>query len=268
MQISSVFGNQAENGNGDMGSTIMSVPSLEGWNRCKIPDLSGIPPVFAQYSTEGRCFKIRLADKAGTRRQAGMLINRRYSQRGYGEQEFNDEPHRLTIVAYDGDMPVGTLTLSLDGPAGLLCDELYGMEVDLLRIRGRRVCEIVKLAADASSARLHTMAALFHVAFVHAYHIHGFDDAVMEVNPRHANFYKNRLGFKMLGSSRLNLRVNAPAVLMHCKLTDMNMKIKLHGGCVDARTHERTIYPYFFNSEDANGILQRLSILASKIANK
>ena len=247
----------------DMGSTIMSFPPPESLSRLKPSNLPGLSPVFAEYGEEGRCFKIRLANRQGTRRQAGLLVNRRYVERGYGEQEIGEKPQRLTIVAYDGDVPVGTLSMGLDGPAGLLCDELYGLEIDLLRVRGRKVLELVKLAADASSARIQTMAALFHVAFINAYHIHGYDDAVMEINPRHVNFYRNRLGFKLLGPNRLNKRVNAPAVLMHCSLTEMENYIKTSGGCAELRG-DRSLYPYFFSPQDAEGIRQRLSLHAGK----
>lgn len=54
-------------------------------------------------------FKIRLANQPRIRNEASILINERYAQHGYGPQKIADERDRLTIVAYEGRTPVGTL---------------------------------------------------------------------------------------------------------------------------------------------------------------
>jgi hypothetical protein len=48
--------------------------------------------------------------------------------------------------------------------------------------------------------------------------IHGVTDAFIEVNPRHATYYKRLYGFETAGSPRTCPRVNAPAVLLRLRL--------------------------------------------------
>lgn len=248
----------------DMGSTVMMLPSLQSLQRTRLPATPEQDAADAQGKLAKRQFKIRLANRPGIRREASVLIQERYAQRGYSTQELIDNPHRLTIVAYDGSTPIGTLSINFDSPAGLLCDELYRSELDALRARGIKVCEFIKLAANTSSARINTLAALFHVAFIHAHCIYHFDAVVMEVNPHHVRFYKHALGFSELGPERINHRVNAPGVLMHCPFAHIDAQLKRFGGCVEARAHEKSIYPYGFGHAEAEGIRQRLSILVAK----
>ncbi len=262
MRIATATCKQGQHGSRDMGSTVMMLPSLQSLRQAREPALSEPQTVRAQTGFADKQFKIRLANLPAIRREAGMLIKERYAQRGYGTQELCDSPHRLTIVAYEGGNPIGTLSVGFDSPAGLLCDALYKTELDCLRSAGKKVCEFIKLAVNVSSTRINTLAALFHVAFIHAHRIHRFDEVVMEINPHHVKFYKHALGFRELGPERINQRVNAPAVLMHCPFTHIDAELKRCGGGGPAHAKERSIYPYGFSPHEAEGIFKRLSILA------
>jgi hypothetical protein len=44
--------------------------------------------------------------------------------------------------------------------------------------------------------------------------LHGITDAVIEVNPRHAGFYRRTLGFQPLGEEKVCPRVGAPSQLL------------------------------------------------------
>ncbi|MES2948053.1 MAG: long-chain N-acyl amino acid synthase [Pseudomonadota bacterium] len=211
-------------------------------------------------------FKIRLASVRGVHRQAGMLIQTRYAQRGYGSQEFAEKANRWTIVAYDGSNPIGTLSIGFDSAAGLLCDDLYSAEIDQLRASGRRVCEFIKLAVEPSTSSISsmkTLAALFHIAFIYAHTICKFDDVVIEVNPSHVNFYQRVLGFKLVGPVRTNLRVNAPANLLQGDFAYMREQLNRYGGNVELRREVKSIYPYGFSAEEEQGILERLDVMSA-----
>ncbi len=161
----------------------------------------------------------------------------------------------------DPGFVVSSDSIGFDSPDGLLCDERYKSEIDALRASGRQVCEFIKLAVISSSTSIPTLAALFHVAFIYAYRIFGLDDVVMEINPHHARFYQRALGFVQLGIETRNLRVDAPAVLLHCKFSYIEAKLKKFGGNVAMRKHEKSIYPYGFSIEEEHGIMQRLSLM-------
>jgi len=203
-------------------------------------------------------FKVRLATTDDRRKSASLLIEKMYSWRGYESDSLNHDPNRITLVAYQESIVAGTVTLGLDSHKGLVVDELYKEEVDTLRAQGRRIAELTKLAVDESAASKSVLAALFHIAFIYAFHIHKYTDFVIEVNPRHVFFYKRMLGFELLGHERMCPRVNAPAVLLHLDLSYIEQKIATLGGALPPPPGEKSLYPYGFSKEDELGIAQRL----------
>lgn len=203
-------------------------------------------------------FKVRLAHNEERRRSASLLIEKMYSWRGYGPAGVNRDPNRITLVAHQEDKVAGTVTLGLDSPAGLVVDELYKVEVDQLRAQGKRVAELTKLAVDESTASKAVLAALFHIAFIYAYHIHKYTDFVIEVNPRHVLFYKRMLGYEQFGTEKMCPRVGAPAVLLHIEMTYIAQKIAELGGVLPPPPGERSLYPYGFSKDDELGIAHRL----------
>jgi len=203
-------------------------------------------------------FKVRLAITEDRRKSASLLIEKMYSWRGYESNALNSDPNKITLVAHHDNTVAGTVTLGMDGPRGLVVDELYKAEVDELRAKGRKIAELTKLAVDESSASKSVLAALFHIAFIYAFHIHKYTDFVIEVNPRHALFYKRMLGFNLLGSERMCPRVGAPAVLLHLDLDYIGQKISELGGVLPPPPGEKSLYPYGFSKEDELGIAQRL----------
>ena len=76
------------------------------------------------------------------------------------------------------------------------------------------------------------LAGLFHTVYLFAWRIRHFDYVVIEVNPRHAGFYKRSLGFDVISPERHNPRVNAPAVLMGISFTDIAHHLHRHTNVV------------------------------------
>ena len=207
-----------------------------------------------------RLFKIRSADTCGQRSSASILINRMYRRRGYLTTPLPAQqmPTRITLVASDHDLTIGTITIGFDSPAGLHADDPFGVETDALRAAGHRVCEFTKLAMDSVVRSKRVLASLFHVAYIYGYRAMGFDTLLIEVNPRHVRYYQRMLGFKQLGPKRLNRRVNAPAVLLSLDFSHAHDQIECFGGRPEYSLVERSLYPYFFSVEEEAGIVGRL----------
>ena len=205
-------------------------------------------------------FKIRPADSWGERSSASLLINRLYSGRGYKCTSLAEEasPNQVTLVATDHESVVGTVTVGFDSDEGLLVDELFPDQVNALRDSGRNLCEFTKLAMDGIVRSQRVLAALFHVAFIHAHLIRGCDSLLIEVNPRHTRYYEAKLGFKVLGPKRLNLRVNAPAVLLALDLWHAHEQIVRFGGHPELSATEKSLYPFGFSASEEAGIVGRL----------
>lgn len=203
-------------------------------------------------------FKVRLATTEDRRKSASLLIEKMYSWRGYDADALIQDPNKVTLVAYQDDKVVGTLTLGLDSPKGMVVDELYKREADILRAEGRIPSDITRLAVDQDIKSKSVLAALFHLSFIYGRNIHQATDFLIEVNPRHVIFYQRMLGFEPFGEERICPRVNAPAVLLRLDLALANKQIIRYGGMGAAATGVKSIYPYFFSREDELGITQRL----------
>lgn len=228
------------------------------------PDLRNMsiePPRFDEgaFGTRQR-FKVRFAHTAGGRESAGVLVKKMYGQRGYDVTDPNHLPLRqITIVADVAHSVIGTLTIGLGDTGKLLAEELYPNELQALRDQGRRICEFTRLAIDADVRSKRVIAALFHIAYLYPSKLFGCSDAVIEVNPRHVNFYKRMLGFSQLGGERTCPRVDAPAVLLRIEFDYVARQVLKFGGRCEQAPGEKSLYPYFFSPEDEEGILARLA---------
>src|SRR4051812_47447630 len=66
-------------------------------------------------------YSLHLADPTNRCREAGALVKRMYSWRGYDTQHISfsaENLHQLTVEAMLGKNPVGTLTVGLDSAQG------------------------------------------------------------------------------------------------------------------------------------------------------
>lgn len=204
-------------------------------------------------------FKIRLADTQSGRNSASMLIDKMYAWRGYaGVHSLQQVPNRITLTAYMKEELIGTVTLAIDSPTGLLADEIFQDQLDRHRGPGRKLCELTKLAVDAKVDSKFALASLFHICFIYARRLHDCTDVFIEVNPRHRAYYERILGFTRLGELKTNPRVNAPAYLLWLDLDFVEEQIQKHGGTSDQANALRSLYPYFFSPREEAGITQRL----------
>ncbi|BCT69106.1 hypothetical protein NNRS527_02720 [Nitrosospira sp. NRS527] len=214
--------------------------------------------VNSDHVTDQQVFNIRMVNSEGRREAASLLIRKRYGWRGYSIDPFSDnEPNRIILVADTEGKTVATMTLCLDADIGLPADENFRDKLDELRLRGRRLSEPSRLAIEDNIPK-RVFASLIHISYIYAHNIFGFTDWVIEVNPRHAMFYKKMLGFENFGEKRVCTRVNAPAVLLRLKLEYMSGQIRKFGGLMEQHGQEKSFYPYFFSPRDELGITGRL----------
>jgi hypothetical protein len=205
---------------------------------------------------------IRLADCDGHRNRANMLLNRMYSWRGYGsDHRLPIAPNCVTFTASAGDDVIGTLTLTVDSPAGLTADRTFACEIEKFRkAPGAKLCELTKFAFDTSSPARPRLAALFHIIFIYGSMHFDCTDLFIEVNPRHSRFYEAMLGFASVGAPRINSSVNAPSQLMWLNVGDIRRHIDKHAG----RASSRSLYAHFFSPKEEAGIYGRLAGLTDQ----
>ena len=238
------------------GDTIVAVPQHIPLRSLCVEENETLQP---QITPVQELFKIRLADNNGRREAAGLLVRRRYAWRGYDVGSTQGiHPNRITLSASNRDEVVATIAVGLDSVAGLFVDQLYGDELDRMRRHDRKICEFTKLAIEASVRSKPILAALFHIAYIHARRINRCTDLVVEVNPRHVAFYERMLGFMKCGVEKLDPRVGAPAVLLRLDLAHAERQIAELGGRVEFAATRRSLYPYFFSLDEETAIARRL----------
>ena len=164
--------------------------------------------------------------------EADELVYRMYSARGYSIAEpgrqrrpaRKDARRESVIIGRIGDRVVGTVTVGIDSPNGLLVDEGNADAVERLRRRGMRLGEVVRLAVDEELDSRRVLASLFNAA-------HGvmeanrLDHVFIEVNPRHVAFYRRALCFEVEGEERVCPRVGAPSLLLRMRVANLTSKI-------------------------------------------
>lgn len=178
-------------------------------------------------SAQNQEFQVRVADTDARRRASSALVNAMYAWRGYEAQQGDDHsrPNEVTLQVCRGDQVIATLTVCHDSPAGIPADALYGAQIDTYRARGSRVCELTRLAVDPAHRSKEVLGALFCHAHFHSAILGGATEAFIEVNPRHAPFYKRIMKFRQAGEEKLCPRVNAPAILLHQELAAVGRQI-------------------------------------------
>ena len=252
---------QQHTGQTRSGETIFTSEALEAARFRSLTIAEADPAALEGGEQLHPAFKIRLAKSAGFKREAGGLVGRRYSDRGYVAPQSTQDPHLFTFLAYDEGQLVGTCSIRIDSAQGLSADQTYKDELEELRKNGYTLAEWTRLAVDVKSASKRVLGSLFHTAYMYAHKVRGMKYGVIEVNPRHVHFYRRSLGFEPLGGERTNERVSAPAVLMYIPFQFMDENVRKYGGKPELAGTVRMHYPHWFSFEEEAGILERLKEL-------
>lgn len=207
-----------------------------------------------------RQFKIKSADSFVRRSSANLLLKRRYAWRGYQTVSLPSDQtaNRITLTASEDSLTIGTITIGLDGAEGLASEDVFADAIKAMRAEGRRIVEFTKLAIDPICGTKRVLAALFHVAYIVAHRIRGYDTLVMEVNPRHVRYYERMLGARAIGEPRMNRSVNAPAVLLSIDFDYIMEQIGEFAGHPERAATERSLYPFAFTLAEEAGIIGKL----------
>lgn len=162
------------------------------------------------------------------------LVNNMYRQRGYRVSTERRNPaartQAVTLEAVSGRTTIGTLTVNLGSQQGLNAEALYREEIAHARRPGRRPCEFNRLAMSMDESSKEALASIFHVGILFAFRIFAATDLFIEVNPRHAPFYRRKIGFAPAGEQKICPRVDAPAVLLHKNLAVCAEELSRLGG--------------------------------------
>ncbi len=229
---------------------------VEGTQLDLLPDGPAGPPRF----------KIKAAEQESRRSLIGGLLRSRYAWRGYQSVSLaaSQSVDRFTLVALEGEQPLGTITVGFDMGKALGADDAFRPELNKLRAAGARLCEFTKLAVDPTTATKRVLAALFHIAYIVAHRVRAFDRLIIEVNPRHQRYYERMLGMTQLGPERINRGVNAPAILLTTPFSHIREQIRVYGGQPERSSEVRTLYPFAFSAAEETEVIRRLQDMSNR----
>lgn len=167
-------------------------------------------------------YAFKIVDSGRELLQAFELLYHEYLQAGYVCQSASELlftkhhllPETTVFVAKAEDAVLSTATVVRDcREFGLPMDDLFEVELNALRKRGRRILEICSLASDGRKLSRKGVQNFIKLIFLYCIFL-DVDDVCIMVNPRHVGLYTNLFGFMPVGEQKYYPRVNAPAVPM------------------------------------------------------
>ncbi len=183
------------------------------------------------------------------------LLNDRYGWRGYGSSHsIPSGVHHTTFTAEVDETVVGTITLAIDSELGLAVDRTFADDVGRIRdTKGTQICELTRLAFREDIRSKEVLASLFHFTFIVGTAVSSCTDLLIEVSPRHTDFYHKMLGFERVGSMKTNHSVGSPSQLMRLRVDAIGSNIRTLAGALDSRKCY-SLYPYFLNMQEERQI--------------
>lgn len=206
-----------------------------------------------------KLIRTKIASDIEEYKSVKQLVSEMYSWRGYhidDEIASHKNENATTIISYDGDEVIGTFTMTFDNQKGnLYSDSQYPNSTKKLRESGELICEISKLAIKKINSRKY-IACLFSILYMVCV-LHETTTIIIEVNPRHENYYKKMLGFVGLDSGECE-RVKAPGILMALDLRYLTKQLELNYS--GQRTKD--LYNLFLNKDEMESL--KSFLLSSK----
>lgn len=125
------------------------------------------------------------------------------------------QPGVAVMVGESAGAVHSTISAIPDGPRGLPLDDVYGWELDTLRVRGCELMELGLFADRNERARTAgtTILELLRLAFFYGI-AHGATDIVIGVHPRRARIYAKAFGFEQAGPPTVHPHVREHAVVL------------------------------------------------------
>jgi hypothetical protein len=196
---------------------------------------------------------MKWADSQEELERAFSLVYEEYLRAGYIKEPnqyrgvfFNIHnllPKSRTLIIKCGRDVLATLSMVVDGMEfGLPMDSLYLQEMNLLREKGRKPCEVCSLAVSHKFVSAKLLMPLIRAMYWNAIN-NQMDDICIMVNPKHVPFYMTILLFESLGPEKFYPRVSAPAVALRMVLRSHKESLKEAYRGVEP---EYSVFNYFY----------------------
>lgn len=171
-------------------------------------------------------YTVKLANTPEEREAAYSLAYRVYLDKGY----VKENPRQWLVKKYDANSDTATLivkdnakkviasvTMIFDGAHSIPAASLYRNEIKTLRSYQEKIVEISRLVIDPEHRNAkELLVILFNYVYIYSYIVKKYSCLIIEVNPRHKEFYRSILRFDEIGAEKpCPLVQDAPAVLLY-----------------------------------------------------
>ncbi len=162
-------------------------------------------------------------------------------------REYDFNPETLILIVKDqANEIIGSVTLVFDGHSKIPADKIYHEEINKLRQSGARMVEISRLIIKPEHRNSKDiLVLLFNYLAIYAYRVATYSHLVIEVNPRHKNYYKSLLSFEEIGEEKSCPSVqNAPANFLFLSEEKHRTESKKAIETFNENKKTRSLYPF------------------------
>jgi hypothetical protein len=205
-------------------------------------------------------FTIKIASTLAEREAVFSMGYQIYLEKGFIKpnsqnwmvQNYDFDEDSVILMVQDQDKNLaGSLTMVFDGYSKLPAEKIYSKELKDLRDSGARMVELSRLIVNPEYRNSkEILVLLFNYLAIYSYHIKNYTSLVVEVNPRHKDYYKALLSFDEIGKEKACPMVqNAPAVLLHLPLKRYQSEVIRCKSQNFVDRKERSLYSFFLKPE-------------------
>lgn len=215
-------------------------------------------------------FTIKIANTLEEREEVFKLAYQIYLEKGYVTPNYNEwliqnydaSDDTVILIVQDKEKNLaGSVTIVFDNSTKLPAEKIYRDELSSLRSNGKKMAEISRLVISPNYRNSkEILVLLFNYLCIYIHHVKSYNSLVIQVNPRHKNYYKSLLSFEEIGAEKPCPHVqNAPAVLLQLNTQTYQSEINRCHDLKNTDKKERSLYPYFVNTKQENLVAHYLA---------
>lgn len=222
-------------------------------------------------------FSIKIASSLEERKEAFQLAYKVYLGKEYVKinpdewlvNEYDqNESTTVFIVKDKSGKIIATATLVFNDDSVLPTEHIYKSEIQEIKKSGSKIVEVSRLVIDQEYRNSkEILVLLFNYMFIYGYHVKHFDSTIIQVNPRHKDFYKKLLNFREIGEEKnCPIVQNAPAILLFLPLSFYYSEIMRQTNVIQESKKDRSLYPHFININQETLVVHYLKKMAKPIS--
>lgn len=223
-------------------------------------------------------YSIKIANTLQEREAVFHLGYQIYLDKGYIKpnlqewliQPYDADPQTVILIVQDKNKNIaGSVTLVFNESSRLPAEKIYDPEINALKAKGEKLVELSRLIISPNYRNSkEILLLLFNYLAIYVFHVKKYTSLIVEVSPRHKDYYKVLLNFDEIGCEKACPNVeNAPAVLLQLPLNRFHSEVIRCKNQNISDKKERSLFTYFLNKDQENLVASYLEKQVSPMSN-